>query len=230
MIFMFFFFVFFCFLLNWKHVRVESSLLQSLQLTRWLWIELFSTSYIYELHAYIFLTLYWSYLLHIGDGHSIYVKNLPLSVTPNQLEMEFKRFGPIKHGGVQVRSNKVILTHWTCMLFSATWSSCSVHAYFLLATGISLWLCGISRCEFYEQCNSGVFYNNPFYRRKIQKRYDVFCWYLKGCFKLPRFALCGRAIDFWYDKGILSQHVCHLRPYTVELIDSVLKKATQGQV
>ncbi|WOG93245.1 hypothetical protein DCAR_0312526 [Daucus carota subsp. sativus] len=41
-----------------------------------------------------------------GDGHSIYVKNLPLSVTPNQLEMEFKRFGPIKHGGVQVRSNK----------------------------------------------------------------------------------------------------------------------------
>lgn len=41
-----------------------------------------------------------------GDGHSIYVKNLPLSVTPNQLEMEFKRFGPIKQGGVQVRSIK----------------------------------------------------------------------------------------------------------------------------
>ncbi|KAK1383529.1 ras GTPase-activating protein-binding protein 2-like [Heracleum sosnowskyi] len=41
-----------------------------------------------------------------GEGHSIYVKNLPLSVTPDKLEMEFKRFGPIKQGGVQVRSNK----------------------------------------------------------------------------------------------------------------------------
>ncbi|XP_074377006.1 nuclear transport factor 2-like isoform X2 [Apium graveolens] len=41
-----------------------------------------------------------------GEGHSIYVKNLPLSVTPDQLEMEFKRYGPIKRGGVQVRSNK----------------------------------------------------------------------------------------------------------------------------
>lgn len=41
-----------------------------------------------------------------GDGHSIYVKNLPPSVTPDQLEMEFKRFGPIKLGGVQVRSHK----------------------------------------------------------------------------------------------------------------------------
>lgn len=56
-------------------------------------------------------------LLLVGEGHSIYVKNLPLSVTPDQLEIEFKRFGPIKQGGVQVRSNKVIPTHRTCVFF-----------------------------------------------------------------------------------------------------------------
>ncbi|GMN42098.1 hypothetical protein TIFTF001_011315 [Ficus carica] len=41
-----------------------------------------------------------------AEGHSIYVRNLPFSVTAAQLEMEFKRFGPIKQGGVQVRNNK----------------------------------------------------------------------------------------------------------------------------
>ncbi|PON73625.1 Splicing factor-like protein [Trema orientale] len=35
------------------------------------------------------------------EGHSIYIRNLPLSVTDAQLEMEFKKFGPIKQGGVQ---------------------------------------------------------------------------------------------------------------------------------
>ncbi|KAJ8546233.1 hypothetical protein K7X08_018816 [Anisodus acutangulus] len=39
-------------------------------------------------------------------GHSIYVRNLPLNVTVAQLEVEFKKFGPIKQGGVQVRSNR----------------------------------------------------------------------------------------------------------------------------
>lgn len=49
------------------------------------------------------------YLLLIlpAEGHSIYVRNLPLNVTVAQLEVEFKRFGPIKQGGVQVRSNRV---------------------------------------------------------------------------------------------------------------------------
>ncbi|KAK8556584.1 hypothetical protein V6N12_002982 [Hibiscus sabdariffa] len=40
------------------------------------------------------------------EGHSIYIKNLPFNVTPAQLEQEFKKFGPIKQGGVQVRNNK----------------------------------------------------------------------------------------------------------------------------
>lgn len=41
------------------------------------------------------------------DGYSIYIRNLPLNATSAQLEEEFKRFGPIKSDGVQVRSNKV---------------------------------------------------------------------------------------------------------------------------
>lgn len=41
-----------------------------------------------------------------ADGRSIYIKNLPLNATSSQLEEEFKRFGPIKPDGVQVRSNK----------------------------------------------------------------------------------------------------------------------------
>ncbi|KAJ4961751.1 hypothetical protein NE237_021661 [Protea cynaroides] len=40
------------------------------------------------------------------EGHSIYVRGLPLNATVGQLEEEFKKFGPIKPGGIQVRSNK----------------------------------------------------------------------------------------------------------------------------
>ncbi|XP_015879817.3 nuclear transport factor 2 isoform X1 [Ziziphus jujuba] len=40
------------------------------------------------------------------EGHSIYIRNLPFSVTDAQLEAEFKKFGPIKRGGIQVRNNK----------------------------------------------------------------------------------------------------------------------------
>ncbi|XP_052170781.1 nuclear transport factor 2-like isoform X2 [Diospyros lotus] len=41
-----------------------------------------------------------------ADGYSIYIKGLPMNATPSQLEDEFKRFGPIKNDGIQVRSNK----------------------------------------------------------------------------------------------------------------------------
>ncbi|XP_058103216.1 nuclear transport factor 2 isoform X1 [Magnolia sinica] len=41
-----------------------------------------------------------------ADGHSIYIRGLPLNAMPAQLEEEFRRFGPIKSDGVQVRSNK----------------------------------------------------------------------------------------------------------------------------
>ncbi|PKA53691.1 Nuclear transport factor 2 [Apostasia shenzhenica] len=36
------------------------------------------------------------------EGYSIYIRNLPLSATAEQVEEEFKKFGPIKPGGVQV--------------------------------------------------------------------------------------------------------------------------------
>ncbi|KAK8717873.1 hypothetical protein V6N13_045126 [Hibiscus sabdariffa] len=41
-----------------------------------------------------------------AEGPSIYIKGLPLNVTPSMLENEFKKFGPIKNGGIQVRSQK----------------------------------------------------------------------------------------------------------------------------
>ncbi|XP_047332798.1 nuclear transport factor 2-like isoform X2 [Impatiens glandulifera] len=40
------------------------------------------------------------------EGHSIYVRNLPLNATVPMLDEEFKQFGPIKRGGIQVRSNQ----------------------------------------------------------------------------------------------------------------------------
>nr|GLL26548.1 ras GTPase-activating protein-binding protein 2-like [Ipomoea trifida] len=41
-----------------------------------------------------------------AEGHSIYVRNLPFNITVAELEAEFNKYGPIKHGGIQVRSNR----------------------------------------------------------------------------------------------------------------------------
>lgn len=41
-----------------------------------------------------------------AEGFSIYIKNLPMNVTPPQIEVVFKSFGPIKRNGIQVRSHK----------------------------------------------------------------------------------------------------------------------------
>ncbi|CAB4311541.1 unnamed protein product [Prunus armeniaca] len=43
---------------------------------------------------------------HEEEGHSIHVRNLPYDATVGQLEKEFKKFGPIKRDGIQVRSSK----------------------------------------------------------------------------------------------------------------------------
>ncbi|KAJ8492313.1 hypothetical protein OPV22_014034 [Ensete ventricosum] len=40
------------------------------------------------------------------DERSICVKNIPLRATPALLEEQFRRFGPIKPGGIQVRNHK----------------------------------------------------------------------------------------------------------------------------
>nr|XP_043621557.1 nuclear transport factor 2 isoform X2 [Erigeron canadensis] len=41
-----------------------------------------------------------------AEGFSVYIKNLPVSATVAMVEEEFKKFGPIKPNGVQVRNNK----------------------------------------------------------------------------------------------------------------------------
>ncbi|CAK9182045.1 unnamed protein product [Ilex paraguariensis] len=41
-----------------------------------------------------------------ADGYSIYTRGLPMNATPFLLENEFKRFGPIKSNGIQVRNNR----------------------------------------------------------------------------------------------------------------------------
>lgn len=41
-----------------------------------------------------------------ADGYSIYIRGLPMNATVSLLEAEFKKFGPIKTNGIQVRSNK----------------------------------------------------------------------------------------------------------------------------
>ncbi|XP_071721531.1 nuclear transport factor 2-like [Rutidosis leptorrhynchoides] len=41
-----------------------------------------------------------------SEGYSIYIKGLPMSATPAVLQEEFKKFGPIKPNGIQVRNNK----------------------------------------------------------------------------------------------------------------------------
>lgn len=41
-----------------------------------------------------------------AEGHSIHIRNLPQNATAAQLEEVFSKFGPIKQGGIQVRSNK----------------------------------------------------------------------------------------------------------------------------
>ncbi|XP_014752407.1 putative G3BP-like protein isoform X2 [Brachypodium distachyon] len=43
---------------------------------------------------------------HDGQGYSIFIKGLPFNSAVEMVEEEFKRFGGIKPGGIQVRNNK----------------------------------------------------------------------------------------------------------------------------
>ena len=47
-----------------------------------------------------------------AKAHAIFVPNLPMNATVEQLEAVFNNFGPIKHNGIQVRSSKV------CFIFN----------------------------------------------------------------------------------------------------------------
>lgn len=43
----------------------------------------------------------------VTDGYSIYIKGLPPTATVGLLADEFKKFGPIKNGGIQVKNNRL---------------------------------------------------------------------------------------------------------------------------
>lgn len=49
-------------------------------------------------------------ILSTGKAYAIFVANLPMNATVEQLDRVFKKFGPIKPNGIQVRSNKVSLS------------------------------------------------------------------------------------------------------------------------
>lgn len=51
----------------------------------------------------------FSNLFSTGKAYAIFVANLPMNATVEQLERVFQKFGPIKRDGIQVRSNKVSL-------------------------------------------------------------------------------------------------------------------------
>lgn len=51
------------------------------------------------------------------------MKGLPLDATTTLLENEFKKFGPIRNGGVQVRFQKVGITFFSLFLVSYPWYS-----------------------------------------------------------------------------------------------------------
>ncbi|TKY55019.1 Ras GTPase-activating protein-binding protein 1 [Spatholobus suberectus] len=59
-----------------------------------------------------------------AGGHSIYIRNLPYNATVEQLEEIFKKFGPIKRGGIQVRSSK----HGFCFGFVEFEELSSMHS------------------------------------------------------------------------------------------------------
>ncbi|CAL9040450.1 unnamed protein product, partial [Musa banksii] len=71
-----------------------------------------------------------------SDGHSIYVKNLPLDATHALLEEEFKRFGPIKAGGIQVKGNKLQSTCFGFVEFKLAGAvRCAIEASPILIAG-----------------------------------------------------------------------------------------------
>lgn len=51
--------------------------------------------------------IFWTSSFDLGDAKSVYVGNLPASISVADLEQEFKNFGRIKPDGVTIRNRKV---------------------------------------------------------------------------------------------------------------------------
>lgn len=60
-----------------------------------------------ELLRFSFCIISLILFISAAEGHSIFIRNLAYDATVEQLEEEFKKFGPIKSNGIQVRSSKV---------------------------------------------------------------------------------------------------------------------------
>mgnify|MGYP002776890539 FL=1 len=62
--------------------------------------------YVSHVHSHLQFLFYYCHVM-IGDGLSVYVKNLPLKITTSELEEEFGKFGALKSGGINLRNQRV---------------------------------------------------------------------------------------------------------------------------
>ncbi|KAF2292575.1 hypothetical protein GH714_025706 [Hevea brasiliensis] len=77
---------------------------------------------------------------YTSEGPSIYVKGLPLDATPALLENEFKKFGPIRSGGIQVRSQKGFCFGFVEFeMATAVQSALQMFGMFTFACGLHEW-------------------------------------------------------------------------------------------
>lgn len=65
------------------------------------------------------LTFFFLFLLAVAEGTSIYVRHLPGNANIDMLETEFKKFGAIGNGGIQViRQNVRLINKLTIQIGS----------------------------------------------------------------------------------------------------------------
>lgn len=93
--------------------------------------------------------------LWTAEGPSIYLKGLPPSATHALLENEFRKFGTIRAGGIQVKTQKVhssSLSIGVLLILFAT----NNYSFIFCVTGILFWLRGIWRGKCCAKCNWGM--------------------------------------------------------------------------
>lgn len=76
--------------------------------------QVFSYNIWWSIFSYLFMTWFhpsFVFLLAVAVGTSIYVKHLPFNANIDMLGAEFKQFGAITNGGIQVINQRVRLTN-----------------------------------------------------------------------------------------------------------------------
>ena len=74
------------------------------------------------------------------QGYSIFVKSLPFNSTVQMVEEDFKKFGAIKPGGIQVRNNKVS-SRLVAVCFVSSYAACLTFLLYccrLISTALAL--------------------------------------------------------------------------------------------